>query len=182
MLKWVFFSTFAAILGIAIYLFFYLGGYKTVTISEISYPELRAVYRIHRGAYHKVGPVIEEVEKWAQRNNVLCHKTFGEYLDNPSKVEESRLRSNVGCLVDRKIDPLPKDYFYRVFNPQLVVKAEFQGAPSIGPFKVYPAVSKYLLEKRLKSSAPPIEIYQTLPDGSFLTEFIFALDTLANEK
>lgn len=182
MLKWVFFSTFAAIFGLAIYLFFYLGGYKTVKISEIIYPEFQAIYRVHRGAYHKVGPVIEEVENWAHRNNVLCKRTFGEYLDDPGKVDETRLRSNLGCLVDRKIDPLPKDYFYRVFSPHLVVKAEFQGAPSIGPFKVYPAVTKYLLAKRLKSSAPPIEIYQSLPDGSFLTEFIFALDTLANEK
>ncbi|MCB0385158.1 MAG: AraC family transcriptional regulator, partial [Bdellovibrionales bacterium] len=103
MLKWAFFVIFATILGIGVYLYFYLGGYKEVAIQETQYAHLNLVYREHNGPYHQIGPVIEMVEKWAKRVGHKCDRTFGEYLDDPAKVEEGRLRSFGGCVVDQEI-------------------------------------------------------------------------------
>ncbi|MCB0361793.1 MAG: GyrI-like domain-containing protein [Bdellovibrionales bacterium] len=176
MVKWIFFTSFSALVAIAIYLFFYLGGYKPVQIEEVLYPQIQLIYSIHNGPYHKIDPGLKEIEAWAQRNDLSCQRTFGEFLDDPAKVDEGRLRSHIGCLVDKEVSPLPDGYKYRKISSQWVVKAQFQGAPSIGPLKVYPKAKQYIAEKRLKSSQPPIEIYQTLADGTFQTEYLFPFD------
>ncbi len=51
----------------------------------------------------------------------------------------------------------------------------FDGSPAIGPYKVYPKVQKFFGEKRLKSSAPVIELY-TVTGEEITTEYLFAVD------
>ncbi len=35
-----------------------------------------------------------------QSQGAPCTRTFGEYMDDPQQVEEARLRSRVGCIVE----------------------------------------------------------------------------------
>lgn len=111
-----------------------------------------------------------------QRVGIKCERTFGEYLDDPAKVEESRLRAIGGCVVNQDVTDLPEDFFFRSIQARPVLKAEFRGAPSIGPFKVYPKAMDHIASHRLKMAGPPLEIYQSLPDGEYLTEFLFPLE------
>lgn len=176
MVKWAFFVTFATVAGIGIYLFFYLGGYKGVTLTETNYQSLNLVFKEYTGPYHQISPVIEAVEKLAERLGHNCQRTFGEYLDDPAKVDEGRLRAIGGCVVDREIKGLPEGFHFKIIEARPVLKAEFRGAPSIGPFKVYPKAMDHIAAQRLKVAGPTLEIYQLLPEGGFLTEFLFPLE------
>ncbi|OFZ14876.1 MAG: hypothetical protein A2Z20_04620 [Bdellovibrionales bacterium RBG_16_40_8] len=153
-------------------IFFRLGGYKSVDIKYTTYPELYLLYKDHFGPYHKIAEAITEVETWATAQNLPCRRTFGEYLDNPRITEERRLRSYAGCVLDQPFaDSSP--FQYKKINSQKFVIASFLGAPSLGPFKVYPKVEKYINEKKLIISGPPIEVYLIKSNNEAMTEYLF---------
>lgn len=176
MLKWFALSTLTSLGLLVAYLFIYLGGYKSVKIDKVLYPPLQMIYQIHTGPYYKIDSALEEIEKWAQQHQIACPQTFSEYLDDPDRVSEDRLRARVGCIVNQPVNPLPDKFSYEAIAERWVIKAEFSGAPSISPIKVYPAVKKYLDEHRVKSSLPPLHIYQLDPTGQFSTHYLFPLD------
>ncbi|MCC7403536.1 MAG: GyrI-like domain-containing protein [Bdellovibrionales bacterium] len=176
MLKWFLLAVFGTILVGAVYLYIYLGGYREVRLSETDSPSINVVYQQHTGPYHKVNAVIEAVEAWAQRQGLKCERTFGEYLDDPDKVEPERLRSHGGCIVDQLPQELPTGFLSRRIEPGPALQAEFRGAPSIGPMTVYPKVYQYLTEHRLKLVGAPLEVYQAIAGGEFLTLYIFPLE------
>jgi len=175
MIRTLLLALFTAALTLAIYLFFYLGFYKPVDIAVADRPELKLLFKPHMGAYHFIGPVIREVEAWSAQNHVACDKTFGEYIDDPASVDQDRLRSRGGCLVNGPVMSAPADFQYETRPARKYVVAHFSGSPSIGPFKVYPKVRDYFEKQKLKSSQPVIEVY-TVHDNSVDTEFLFPLD------
>ena len=159
------------------YLYFYLGFYKPVEIEVINRGPMHLLYKSHIGAYHLIGPVIQEVESWAREHKLACDITFGEYIDDPASVDQDRLRSRGGCLVESapslRSPQLPFQFEERAGNSYVV--AHFTGSPSIGPFKVYPKVRKYLEMQHLKSSHPVIETYR-VHEGQVDTDFLFPLE------
>jgi AraC family transcriptional regulator len=164
-------STIAAfVLGV----YLYLGGYRSVEISKAELGPHRFVYRLHVGAYHQIVPVIEDVEKWAKENGEPCRFSFGEFLNDPNTVAEDRLHSHAGCVVDKEwMSGLPESFRYREEPQRLYVQATFEGAPSIGPLKVYPRARKFLEGQGLVEEGPVIEIYEILPDNKVRTQYLF---------
>lgn len=168
-------AVFASVVFLAIYLYFYLGFYKPVEIERVHGTAMHFISKSHTGPYHEIGPSITAVESWAREHHVPCEKTFGEYLDDPQAVDQDRLRSRGGCLVNGPVENLPTEFKYEDRPAREYVKAEFSGSPAIGPFKVYPLVKEYLVEKRLKSTSGVIEIY-SLHGTQVDTEYLFPLD------
>lgn len=160
--------------------YFRLGGYKSPVISEAQSEQLYLISKPHIGAYHKINPVITEVETWATKNNIPCLRTFGEYIDNPREKDEDRLRSQGGCILSHPLDPaqVPDGFTYRVAAPTPVLLATFDGAPSIGPFKVYPAVEEYMNNHKLQASGPVIEIYEIKSANEAVTRYYFPIKPL----
>lgn len=157
------------------YLYFYLGVNKPVSVAVENRGPFYLIYKSHVGPYHRIVPVIAEVEQWALSHNLACMKTFGEYLDNPETVDEDRLRSHGGCILSAPLAQVPPEYDYQVRPERSYAIGQFQGSPAIGPYKVYPKVRQYLSDNRLKSNSPVIEIYKV--DGnSISTEYLFAID------
>jgi hypothetical protein len=155
-------------------LLYRLGAFKPVTITEGIRGPSKVVYKHHVGAYHKIVPVIEEVEKWAKANGEPCLFAFGEYYDDPDKVAEDRLRSNGGCIVLKEWKTgLPDAFKYREIPNHWFVIAQFDGAPSIGPMKVYPKVQDYLDEHHFSQTGPTYELYQVLPNAQVHTTYLF---------
>lgn len=151
-----------------------LGAFKPVELHADEAGPFRVVYRHHSGPYHKIVPEIEAVEKWAQAEGELCKTSFGEYLDDPSKVEEDRLNSNGGCVVNGDWSgKLPADLNYREIPRHLYVIADFDGAPSIGPQKVYPRVEKFMSENGYKQDGPVIEMYERTGQNQIKTHYYF---------
>lgn len=164
--------------------FFRLGGFKEVQIREGEYSDLLLFYKDHSGAYNKIAPVIAEVEEYAKKNKIPCSTSFGEYLDNPMQVEERQLRSLGGCIVLRLANPeLEKQlnsaphadlgYKSKLIQNRTYIIARFDGAPSIGPLKVYPKVEEYMDNHNYKITDSVIEIYNTIDQTSGFTEYLF---------
>jgi effector-binding domain-containing protein len=122
-------------------------------------------------------PTLEEVEKWAKENGEACKISFGEFIDDPDKVDEDRLRSNAGCVVEKTWDfVLPAGFGFREYPPRVYVVAEFDGAPSIGPFKVYPKTKDYIESHNYKLSGPVIEMYEILSEEKVRTTYLFPVE------
>lgn len=175
MIKYMFPSLVLGLGGLGIYLYFYLGLSLPVEISVETRAPITLLWQEHRGAYHQIMPVIQKAETWAQANQVPCPKTFGEFLDDPAAVEQDRLRSRAGCVLNTELETVPEGFTLETRAARSYVVGRFAGSPSVGPMTVYPAIKEYIAEKRLKSSAPPLEIY-TVNGSSVTTEYLFPLD------
>jgi AraC family transcriptional regulator len=174
MIRYAIFFVFSSLLVFFITVFFRLGGHKSVAIERTEMAAIQLVGKKHTGAYHKIGPVIEEVEKWAKANNIPCARTYGEYIDDPRIKDEDRLQSVGGCIVTN-VDAtatLPPDFVLATIEAGPRIVAVFKGAPSIGPFKVYPAVEEFMEENKLKAAGPVIEIYE-FNGNDARTEYLF---------
>ena len=175
MIHWIWISLISGISVLLITLYINLGGYKDVSIEIKSYPSFNVIYQMHVGAYHKIEPVISEVEKWAKDNDVECLKAFGEYLDKPGSIEDARLRSHGGCVVAAKPSNLPENILYKEVPEQKIIYAVFEGAPSIGPIFVYPKIEEIIEEKKLNSSGVTFEFYTSNGNKEAKTEYITPL-------
>ncbi len=167
------FVTFLAIVGLVLSLVVRLGGFKTVTISEVDAGPWKTVYKPHLGAYYQIAPIIDEVEKYTRAHGDPCKLSYGQYLDNMDRVPEDRLHSNGGCIVDSTLTSLPADYVSGEIPRSHYVMGEFNGAPSIGPMKVYPRAKRYFEVHKLIEDGAVIEIYQVMDDQSVLTKYYF---------
>ncbi len=172
MIKKFILAAFITLIGFAIYLYLYLGANKEVTLTVAEQGPLVLLYADHAGAYHEIGKKIEYVEKWAREKSLPCRRTFGEYLDDPSAVDQDRLRSRGGCVLEQKIEEFPEDMKLEERPRRRYVVARFEGSPAIGPFTVYPKAAEYIETMRLKSDGPAMEIY-TIQGTAVTTEFLF---------
>jgi AraC family transcriptional regulator len=180
-------TIFAVTLGLAIfflYLLQYTGAFRKVTLGIDMRGPYTIVYREHTGAYHKITHVIEEVEAWARSQNLKCRLSFGEFFDNPQVVEEGRLRSRAGCLIDPLV-PAEEEQLQRLSLPENFKKAElskmravvalFSGAPGIGPLKVYPKAREFIEEQKLKHTGSVIEIYEVFDKETMNTTYLWPI-------
>lgn len=182
-------TLFAVVLGIVaffIYLAFYTGYYKPISIQEVQSGPFILLSKEHIGAYHKIVPVIEEVEAWAKSKGLDCSRSMGLYLDNPKVAEEIRLKSRGGCVLSERLpislsDQLPEGITESVYpddtaEPSGFVMAQFDGAAGIGPLKVYPAVISFIEEHRLAFEGwNVLEIYEVKGPREMTTTYYFPL-------
>lgn len=166
------------VLTVGGWLFYYLGAFKSVDITETERGPLKMIYKDHTGSYHKIVTAIEEVEKWAKENGVGCTESFGEYIDDANRVEEVRLRSRGGCLVTEfPAPPLPAGFQTREVPLRKYVMAIFEGSPGIGPLKVYPKAETYMKDRQLIMDGAVIEIYVIHSEKAMTTTYLFPLAT-----
>ncbi|MBC7741724.1 MAG: AraC family transcriptional regulator [Bdellovibrionaceae bacterium] len=184
MIKHTIFAIAVGMLIFALYLFQYTGAFKSVTIGTDQRGPYTVIYKDHVGAYHKIVSAIEEVEKWSRSKGLKCRLSFGEYFDDPGVVEEGRLKSRGGCLIDpldaNEIQTLAKikSEFPAEFKTDVIAKTKavialFDGAPGIGPLKVYPKAADYITENKLTKKGPVIEIYEVFDSKSMQTTYLW---------
>jgi AraC family transcriptional regulator len=158
---------------LGLYLAFHLGVWRGVNVEVISEPARTLLARDHKGPYHKINDVIVSVEKWAAQNNVPCPRTFGQYLDDPGKTAEERLRSRGGCVVDPAGLPqeLPEDLILSQLEAGRFVHAQFLGSPAIGPWRVYPRLKEFIKKEDLKTNDTTLEIYTVTGQNEMTTDY-----------
>lgn len=163
-----------AVVGLVGNLMIRLGSFKDVSVTEGPFGPLKIVFKKHVGAYDKIVPVIEEVETWAKAHGEICKLSFGEYYDDPDRVATDRLRSTGGCIVDKSwTTGLPDGFGFREIPNHQFVIASFDGAPSIGPIKVYPKAAEYIEVHKLNRAGPTYEIYEILSGNGVKTTYLF---------
>ncbi len=176
-IKYLLLPLLVAILVYVSYLLFYVGAFKPVIISEVEAGPFIYLGKDHVGAYHKIVPVIEEVETWAKEKGLDCKLTFGKYLNDPDQVEEGRLKSFGGCLLPQSenipVSQLPSGYKLETEFTRKYVKALFEGSPGIGPMKVYPKVAEYFRTQNLSREEWTLEVYEVHSQEAMTTTYYF---------
>lgn len=180
-------TIFAIGLGMLIfflYLFQYTGAFKSVQVTLTERPHYEIIYKNYIGPYHQIVQTIQDVETWAKSQGFKCRLSFGEYFDDPRAVEEGRLKSRGGCIVDPLVaeehklwlalkDELPTDFKRDELLATSAVVALFEGAPGIGPLKVYPKAEEYIQQNKLTRKGSVIEIYEIFDQKSMQTTYIW---------
>ncbi|KAA6337094.1 hypothetical protein EZS27_014806 [termite gut metagenome] len=155
------------ILGLLTALFGYFGGFSKIIIRTLKAGGEVLVYENVTGAYNQASKVSNKIYyDLLNTEKIPTTKGFGIYYDNPKNVEQSKLRSEVGCIVDavdnNLMDKLKEKYQVKTVPEEncLVVEFPFKGGFSIlvGMIKVYPVIEKYVTENNYLDG-PVMEIY-----------------------
>ena len=145
----------------------YFGGFKTILFRVEEQGGETLVYEEMTGDYAQTPKVQNKLyEALLNDEKIATTKGFGIYFDNPKEVEKSKLRSEVGCIVEGldsvAIAKLAEKYKVKTLPKSNCIVTEFpyKGMMSvfIGIMKVYPAFEKYSVQNGLGKS-PMMEIY-----------------------
>lgn len=158
------------LLVVALIVYGYYGGFKKIefTVSEQGGEIL--IYEDLTGDYRQSPVVMDKVYYSLLNNeNIETYRGFGIYYDNPQKVEKSKLRSEVGCILEAKdsskVEQLKNRYKVKSFprKAYIVTEFPFNGPVSvfIGVVKVYPAMNDYLKQHGYSEQGAVMEIYDT---------------------
>lgn len=171
------FTTLAAIIAFSIYMYFRLGMHKEVSLEAREAGPFKTLYQKHTGPYFKIAEKIDYVEKWAKANGINCARTYGQYIDDPKAVAEDRLQSEGGCLiVDWPSDMKPLEgMFIGELAKRKYLIGSFDGAPSVGPYTVYPKAFEWIAKNNSAIDGPIVEVYEVLSDQEVRTEYLFPI-------
>lgn len=176
MIRAMFLGTVGIVVACLLYVAYYTGYFKEVRIETGKAGPFLVLAKEHFGPYHEVVPKIEAVETWVKGKAADCTRSFGQYFDDPQTTESARLKSRGGCIMVAKIEVIPDDFKYDEIPEQNYVKAIFEGAPGIGPMKVYPKVEKYVREHGLKPKPGVLEIYVIHGQTAMTTTYYFPVE------
>lgn len=134
----------------------------------------------HTGPFYKINEKISEVEKWASQNSLPCTKTFGYFIDSPKMDDESRLRSEGGCIsLTYKYEDLaqvPPRFFKKKFLKRKYLLLRFSGSPAISPFKVYPKAEEWFQQTQFERGKTTLEVYEIF-GNRITTDYYFPIST-----
>ena len=173
--------TFGALAAIAIFVVYRTGYLEPVDIGSGSQGPFVLIYKQHTGPYHKIAPVIDEVERTFKEANIDCPMAFGRFLHDPNVVPHDRLESHGGCALPtttNAVEKFAKSNNYQIdrIDKKEYLVATFNGSPSVGPLRVYPEVEAWMNKYGYKNKGPVIELYQTTGPDSLTTRYLFTYD------
>jgi len=160
----------AAIVAIVLGFAAYWGAFKNIQFRVVEQGGETLVYEEMTGDYRQSGEVMDRVYYSLLNDyNIETFKGFGIYYDNPQKVETSKLRSELGCIVEEsdihRLKELEGNFKIKTYPKGKYIVAEFpyKGKLSVifGIMKVYPALNKYVKEKGYDEEGAIMEIYDT---------------------
>ena len=145
----------------------YLGGFhKLVAFEVVMWPHTVA-YVDHIGDYkliwEKMGDLYDVlIWEW-----ISTDMGIGIYLDDPSVVEKTLLRSEGGVVVDKadvgklKVDSIEYKIKKLEKTDYVVITFPFKNKLSymVGMMRVYPVLWNYLVENKYAEGGPAIEMY-----------------------
>lgn len=138
------------------------------------------VYHEHRGPYHEIMKVINEVQKYLDQRGIGRKEAFGEYFDDPSLVKPEDLRSNGGFIVDKLLEEgarieLEEPYKFKTIERKLYLVVTFRGSPALGAMKAYTKAGKWIEESdHVFSNEPALEIYR-MEGEKMITEYLIPI-------
>lgn len=147
----------------------YYGGFSKVVPYTAQQGGETIVYKEVIGDYKQTPSVMDEVYySLLNDNKIETTKGFGIYYDNPRNVETSKLRSEIGCMLDEPVDSttlvdISARYKVKIYPEDTYLVAEFPNkgmiSTLVGIMKVYPALNKYAKENGFQEDSPVAEIY-----------------------
>lgn len=126
------------------------------------------VYEDMAGDYSQTKKIMDKVY-YSLLNDFKTPTTkgCGYYYDNPNHVEKSKLRSEIGCILNSTdsltIAEISKKFKVRTLENTDYIYTEFpfKGFPSvfISLMKVYPKLARFSIENKYVLDTPVMEIY-----------------------
>ena len=160
-------SIIAALIILIVIAYAYYGGFKTISFRVEEQGGETIVYKEMIGDYSQT-PKVQDKIYYALLNDekIETTKGFGIYYDNPKEVEKSKLRSEVGCIIEGldsvAIAKLAEKYNVKTLpvNNCIVTEFPYKGMVSVfvGIMRVYPAFEKYCKQQE-SGNSPMMEIY-----------------------
>lgn len=149
----------------------YYGGFSTVEFKVAEQKEEIFVYEDVIGDYSQ-SPIYMDSVYYGLLNDFKIETTRGAgiYYDNPEQVEKSKLRSQLGCLLDNPVDSAQMVAISSRFKVKTIPQGSYiisefphKGMMSVmvGIMKVYPAMNEYIEVNGYSADSPVIEIYDT---------------------
>jgi preprotein translocase subunit SecF len=157
----------AILVVLLIVVYVYYGGFSKISFRIENQGGETVVYENLTGDYSQAPKVSDRVYySLLNDEKIATTKGIGIYYDNPKKVEKSKLRSEIGCIVENvdsaTLTRLSEKYQVKTLPESTFVVAEFpfKGKLSVlfGIMKVYPALDKFNKEHGYIES-PITEIY-----------------------
>ena len=146
-----------AIVGTATVLY-YLGMFSSVTVTKTTSPAYRLAYFNHTGPYNDIQPVFDSITETLQSADIETIAPCAVFLDDPSIVSESALRSKIGFLVPWN-SYLPGNIEDEEIPSREIIQARFRGSPIVGSFKAYKAMKQWSADHGYALNLPAVEIY-----------------------
>jgi DNA gyrase inhibitor GyrI len=160
----------AVLIAIIIGFAAYWGAFKSIQFSVVEQGGETLVYEEMKGDYRQSGVVMDRVY-YSLLNDykIETFKGFGIYFDNPQNVETSKLRSELGCILEEsdihRLNELEGNFKIKTFSKGKYIVAEFpfKGKLSVmfGIMKVYPALNKFVKNNGYNQEGAIMEIYDT---------------------
>lgn len=150
---------------LAIIVYGYLGGFRSIEVSKGEFQSSEIVFSTHKGAYKNLSKSWDTFKaEWEKAGLKECD-SLAVYFDPPGTPED-KLRSVLGCRIDAlssqgKTNLKSKLPSFRLPESKaLVAKFPFKNVLSffVGPAKVYPAMKKIMQAEKLHGSVA-IETY-----------------------
>jgi hypothetical protein len=159
--------TLGAIVVLSLALYTYYGGFKTISFYVVDTGGELLAYEEMKGDYNQTKEVTDRVYYLLLNDlKIETYKGFGLYYDDPKTVETSKLRSDIGCIIEdvdsTKIELISQHLKVRTCPEGKYVITEFPNkgfiSVIIGIIKVYPAFNDYVAANGYKDG-PVMEIY-----------------------
>jgi DNA gyrase inhibitor GyrI len=140
--------------------FWWWGGFNSVSITEAQRGPYRFAYLDHQGDYSKLPETEGRVRRALDEQGIRRGAAITVLLDDPRKVQRSELRAQTGYLVDpaAAVNPPLK---VGVIPARPVLVAQVHAAALLAPSKAYQALYEYLKQRQLEIRMPTVEIYDS---------------------
>jgi DNA gyrase inhibitor GyrI len=145
----------------------YMGYFAKVEVKEQMLGPLTFVYVPHKGSYATVGADMMNVSARLKTEfGIDTTKGMAIYYDDPSKMKEADLKSDVGCLLEgkdaAKADKVMTRMRVKIMYAKRYATASFplknKMSYMMAAMKLYPALSKHIAANGYRTM-PAVEIY-----------------------
>ncbi|WP_161991906.1 GyrI-like domain-containing protein [Flagellimonas algicola] len=154
----------------------YNGGFKKINCRVEVQGGETLVFKEMTGDYAKSKKLSDDVYYTLLNDyEIETFKGFGIYYDNPKKVKKTQLRSEIGCIVEKKdsskATQIHGELKIKEFPKKSYIVTEFpikgKLAVIFGILKVYPAMDKFVKENGYAAKGAVMEIYD-VPNKTIL--------------
>ena len=133
------------IAGLIFSLVQYLGFLKPVDVAIQTDGPVHFVFERKIGPYHEISDRMDAIARIIKAEGLNCKQSIGRFLYDPNKVEQDRLRADIGCVIPADYDGKIPEVLKRDSIPKReYVIGKFDGSPSLGAIKVYPKAQELM--------------------------------------
>jgi DNA gyrase inhibitor GyrI len=143
--------------------FWWWGGFNTVTIMEAERGPYRFAYLEHQGDYAKLPEIQHQVRRALEQQHIAPGAAITVLLDDPRKVARNQLRAQTGYLVGPSVN-VDGDLKMGTIPARRVLVAHVHATAMLAPSKAYQALHEYLGQQQMDIKMPTVEIYDTPPE------------------